>query len=416
MNAKIIYLWASLLFLGVGAACTGSHHRLQDGAWRAELAVSDGKQAPFLLEVRNPGDDATIVTLLNGDERVTLTGVRYLADTVIIPVDAYDAEIQARISGDSLEGRFVKKYIDNDEGVPFKAQRGDAPRFAPPVSPTTIAIDGTWDVFFIDGKNDTTKNVGIFHTNNYVVTGSILTNSGDLRFLEGAVTETGVQLSAFSGLSPYLVEINFTGNDTFDGALYTARGKTAFAGVRNSRAALADAYSLTRLQRGFDRLAFKLPDAEGRLVSLDDERYRGKVVIVSVLGTWCPNCLDETQYLAQWYRENKARGIEIIGLAFERKDDAAYARAAINRLKAQYGVDYDILFAGKAGGEAVAKVLPEIGKLSSYPTTFFIDKRGKVAKIHTGFSGPATGAFYEKWQQEFNALVDELNGQQSTGS
>jgi hypothetical protein len=100
--------------------------------------------------------------------------------------------------------------------------------------------------------------------------------------------------------------------------------------------------------------------------------------------------------------------VEIIGLAFERKDDAAYAHAAINRLKAQYGVDYDILFAGKVGADAVAKVLPEIAKLSTYPTTFFIDRKGRVAKIHTGFSGPATGVFYEKWQQEFNALIDEL--------
>jgi peroxiredoxin len=244
------------------------------------------------------------------------------------------------------------------------------------------------------------------------VTGSILTNSGDLRFLEGAVTGSGVQLSAFSGLSPYLIEIDFTGNDTFAGVLYTARGKTTLAGRRNDRAALSDAYGLTSLKRGFDRLGFTLPDADGRSVSLNDDRYKGKVVIVSVLGTWCPNCIDETKYLAQWYRENKQRGVEIVGLAFERKDDAAYAHAAINRLKAQYGVEYEILFAGKVGGEAVAKVLPEVGthgreSLLSYPTTFFIDRKGKVVKIHTGFSGPATGVFYEKWQEEFNALIDE---------
>jgi peroxiredoxin len=397
---------ASLFFLGAG--CTAPHHRLQDGTWRAELTVADGKQAPFLFEVHHAATDSTVVTLLNGEERVPLVGIHYVADTVVIPIEAYDAEIQARVSGDWLEGRFVRKYVAHDTGVPFKAQRGNAPRFALSATPTTVAIDGTWDVLFIGEKNDTTQNVGVFSTNGHIVTGSILTNSGDLRFLEGVVTGAGVQLSAFSGLSPYLIEIDFTGSDTFEGVLYTARGKTTLAGRRNDRAALSDAYGLTGLKRGFDRLGFKLPDAEGRVVSLNDDRYKGKVVIVSVLGTWCPNCIDETKYLAQWYRENKQRGVEIVGLAFERKDEAAYANAAINRLKAQYGVEYEILFAGKVGGEAVVKVLPEVIKLTTYPTTFFIDRKGKVAKIHTGFSGPATGAFYEKWQEEFNVLIDEL--------
>ena len=416
MDTKKIYSHSPQHFLSgclaalfiAGASCTAPHHRLQDGAWRAELTLSEGKQAPFLFDVRHAATDSAVLTLLNGEERVPLTGIRYAADTVIIPIEAYDAEIQARVSGDSLSGYFIKRYIENDAGVPFRAQRGGAPRFAPPASPATVAIDGTWDVLFVSGERDTVRNVGIFATDNHTVTGSILTNSGDLRFLEGAVTGAGVQLSAFSGLTPYLIELDFTGNDTFEGALYTARGKTAFVGRRNARAALADAYSLTRLKRGFDRLGFKLPGADGQLVALSDARYRGKVVIVSVLGTWCPNCLDEAAYLSQWYRENKGRGVEILGLAFERKDDAAYAHAAINRLKAQHGVDYDILFAGKVGGEATANVLPEIDKLAGYPTTFFIDRKGKVAKIHTGFSGPATGLFYEKWKADFNATIDSL--------
>ncbi|MDR2814609.1 MAG: TlpA family protein disulfide reductase [Prevotellaceae bacterium] len=397
---------AGLFFLG--ASCTAPQHRLQDGTWRAELSVSDNKQAPFLFEVRHAATDSAVLTLINGEERVALGGIRYAADTVIIPIEAYDAEIQARVSGDSLKGRFIKRYIEDDPGVPFKAQRGDAPRFAPAASPASVTIDGIWDVLFINEKHDTTKNVGVFTADNHIVTGSILINSGDLRFFEGAVTETGVQLSAFSGLSPYLIEIDFTGDDTFEGTLYTVRGKTLFVGRRNDRAALTDTYSLTKLKRSFDHLGFELPDAEGRIVSLGDARYKGKVVVVSVLGTWCPNCLDETEYLAQWYRANKDRGVEIVGLAFERKDDAAYAHAAINRLKAQYGVDYEILFAGKAGGGALSKVLPEIDRLAGYPTTFFIDRQGKVAKIHTGFSGPATGVFYEEWKNDFNKVVDSL--------
>jgi hypothetical protein len=100
--------------------------------------------------------------------------------------------------------------------------------------------------------------------------------------------------------------------------------------------------------------------------------------------------------------------VEIIGLAFERKDDLNYAKSTLSRLINKYNVDYEILFAGQLGDATVQKVLPEIDKLSSYPTTFFIDKKGKVRKIHTGFTGPATGLFYEEFKKDFNSLIDSL--------
>jgi peroxiredoxin len=399
---------AIVSFLLTAASCAHHRHRLQDGAWRAELSLSHGRQAPFLFEVRHTATDSAVLTLINGEERTPLTGIRYAADSVTIPIDAYDAAIKARVSGGLLEGRFIKHYIENDTGVPFKAWQGSAPRFAPADSPTGIPIDGRWDMLFIGAGGDTTQNVGIFKAENQTVTGTILTSSGDLRFLEGALTAGGVQLSAFGGLTPYYLELAFTDSSAVEGALYTARGKTLLAGRRNNRAALANPYALTSLKRGFSRLSFRLPNANGELTSLADPRYKGKVVVVSILGTWCPNCVDEAQYLAQWYRENRERGAEILGLSFERKDDFGYAKAAVERFKKQHDIAYEILIAGKVGSESVAKALPELNGLSSYPTTLFIDKNGRVAKIYTGFSGPATGLFYEDWKKDFNKVVDDL--------
>jgi peroxiredoxin len=269
-------------------------------------------------------------------------------------------------------------------------------------------VDGKWDVLFVEDKGDTTHNVGVFKTKDHVVTGSILTNSGDMRFLEGTYTATGVLLSAFAGLSPYLIELNFIGKDRFEGTFYTTRGKTKLIGTRNDKAGLADPYSLTKMKPGKETLSFKLPNIMGQQISLGDERYKNKVVIVSILGSWCPNCLDEMKYLAPWYKANNNRGVEIVGLSFERKDDFAYAKAAINRLKAKYGTEYEILFAGKVGEEATSKALPEVEKVSSYPTTIFIDKKGKVRKIYTGYNGPATGLFYDEFKDEFNKLIDGL--------
>jgi thiol-disulfide isomerase/thioredoxin len=397
-----------LLFLMIVSACSPRSGERHDGLWRGELSVADHKQAPFLFEVKNAHTDSATVTLINGEERVLLTGVGYFSDSVVIPIESYDAVIKAKISGASMEGRFIKNYLENDEGIPFRADRGTTSRFEPVAQPVSISINGRWDVFFIGEKADTSRNVGIFTSVDQQVTGSILTNSGDLRFLEGVVTEKGAMLSAFSGLSPYLIEIRFLGEDAFEGELYTARGITRLEGVRNDQAALADAYGLAGMKPGFDRLHFQLPDENGNPVSLSDERYKGKVVIVSILGSWCPNCIDEAQFLAPWYKANKDRGVEILGLAFERKDDFDYAKETINHLKKANGISYDIVFAGKVSPATIASVLPEIDNFSSYPTTIFVDKQGKVRKIHTGFSGPATGLFYREFQEEFNALIDSF--------
>ena len=380
---------------------------LKDGIWRGQLSVKDN-QAPFLFEVKNAKTQQATVILMNGEERVELKGVICRGDSVIIPIESYDAVIKAAVSGDKLQGRFLKNYIPNDPGVIFQAQFNNTNRFTSVPNPIDVPVDGKWDVLFVEDKGDTTHNVGVFKTKDHVVTGSILTNSGDMRFLEGTYTATGVLLSAFAGLSPYLIELNFIGKDRFEGTFYTTRGKTKLIGTRNDKAGLADPYSLTKMKPGKETLSFKLPNIMGQQISLGDERYKNKVVIVSILGSWCPNCLDEMKYLAPWYKANNNRGVEIVGLSFERKDDFAYAKAAISRLKVKYGTEYEILFAGKVGEEATSKALPEVEKVSSYPTTIFIDKKGKVRKIYTGYNGPATGLFYDEFKDEFNKLIDGL--------
>jgi Peroxiredoxin len=380
---------------------------LKDGIWRGQLSVKDN-QAPFLFEVKNAKTQQATVILMNGEERVELKGVICRGDSVIIPIESYDAVIKAAVSGDKLQGRFLKNYIPSDPGVIFQAQFNNTNRFTSVPNPIDVPVDGKWDVLFVEDKGSTTHNVGIFKTKDHVVTGSILTNSGDMRFLEGIYTGTGVLLSAFAGLSPYLIELNFIGKDRFEGAFYTTRGKTKLIGTRNDKAGLADPYSLTKMKPGKETFSFKLPNIMGQQISLGDERYKNKVVIVSILGSWCPNCLDEMKYLAPWYKANNNRGVEIIGLSFERKDDFAYAKAAISRLKVKYGTEYEILFAGKVGEEATSKALPEVEKVSSYPTTIFIDKKGKVRKIYTGYNGPATGLFYDEFKDEFNKLIDGL--------
>lgn len=384
-------------------SCQQKDNRLKNGNWHAHFTFQQ-QTVPFQFEVDSATNQSAIVYLINGKERVKLNNITYSGDSVTIPIESYDSKLTGTITNGQFNGLFIKNYTEGDQGVPFTAEFSDNPRFALPEHPTAISPAGKWDVQFISEKGDTAKNVGIFNLNDGIVTGSVLTSFGDLRFLDGALTADGFQLSAFSGQNPYYLNLKFQGDSAFSGNFYTVRGITQVRGERNNSASLADPYSFTNMKEGQSSLNFTFPDINGKPVSLNDSRYKDKVVILSILGSWCPNCLDEMAFLAPWYKENKDRGIEIIGLSFERKDDPEYVKKVLTQLVNTYGVEYEILFAGKIGDN----VLPEIDGIKSFPTTIFIDKKGNVRKIHTGFSGPATGLFYEEFKQDFNKLVDDL--------
>ena len=136
--------------------------------------------------------------------------------------------------------------------------------------------------------------------------------------------------------------------------------------------------------------------------------FRSKVVVIQIMGTWCPNCMDETDFLAPFYQKNRAKGLEIIGLDYERIATFQTAKKNLHRLRERYGIDYTLLFAGSTDKAKREKTLPMLSSILSFPTTIIIDKKGRVRNIHTGFSGPATGIYFEHWKSQFGGMVEKL--------
>jgi len=404
-NYRIVFFAVLLLF--IFSFCNKKVQTLTQGNWRG-VFVLPGNEIPFSFEVKEKSPGSLSVFLINGSDRFELPVVTLQNDSVTIPVDLYSAVFKAKIEGNTISGRFIKLGSEKpDTGLIFKAEAGDLPRFSPKGENPSVSLDGSWDMLFgegADGKNY----VGSFSQNEMMVTGSVLTPSGDFRFLEGVVRGKTFELSAFGGSTPYLLKGEFSTDTTFTGEFITPRSKTPFSGSRNSKAALPDSYTVTRMKQGFTTLGFSFPNLEGQPVSLTDEKYKGKVVIVTILGSWCPNCLDENAFLAEWYKKNQERGVGIIGLGFERKADFESGKKSLGALKTRLDIPYEILFAGKSGTDNVSVALPELEGFAAFPTTIFIDKMGKVRKIHSGFNGPATGKFHEEFKAEFNALMDEL--------
>ena len=401
---------AGVLLVLVVAACkpeTDSVNDLKTGIWRAVIAIQN-QELPFNFEVTRDDQGGYDIFLLNAEERLLLDEVTINGDSVDVSLHIFDANIKAIISGDSLTGLFVKNYAD-DYKVPFRAVHGQDFRFVKSASAeSTTDFTGTYDVTFVNEK-DTTRAVALFKQSGARITGTFMTPTGDYRFLDGSVTANELQLSAFDGNHLYLFRAHSQEEGKLAGDFFSGKtGYETWVGLRNDKASLPDPESLTYLKEGYETMGFSLPDVDGKIISLDDGRFKGKVVVLQLLGTWCPNCMDETRFLAPWYDQNRHRGIEVIGLAYERKDDFDYASGRVRKMVQKLNVPYDVLIAGTDDKDEAAKTLPMLNAIVAFPTTIFIGKDGRVKKIHTGFNGPGTGKYYEQFKEEFNQTVNEL--------
>jgi thiol-disulfide isomerase/thioredoxin len=401
-----IFCLASLFF-----ACSSNEKAkektLLTGLWRATLSIQD-QEVPFHLEIEKDSSAGFDIFILNAQERLLLDEVSIEDDSIFIPLHIFDATIRAKISDHTLTGEFVKHY-EKDYKVPFKAEHGKGYRFNTRKNTDEIKdFSGKYRVTFYE-EDDTVSAVGLFNQYKDSVTGTFLTPTGDYRFLQGNVVQDTLQLSTFDGNYIYLFKAVRDDDQMLKGRFYSGKTKNiSWIGIPDNHASLPDPESLTYLKKGYEKIEFTFPDVNGDSISLSDEKYRGKVVILQLFGTWCPNCMDETKFLSPWYDKNKSRGIEIIGLAYERKDDFGYASTRVKKMIDKMKVKYDFVIAGTNNKEQASLTLPMLSKVVAFPTTIFIGKDGKVKKIHTGFSGPGTGIYYEQFIETFNETINSL--------
>ena len=173
---------------------------------------------------------------------------------------------------------------------------------------------------------------------------------------------------------------------------------------------LADSKTLTKLKDGVQSINFNFKDTNGKFVSLNDVQFKNKVVVVQILGTWCPNCLDETQFFLSFIEENPNEDLAFIGLSVEAAKTEEKAMKRIKNMIDKFNIPYPILLAqyGGTDKEKFLEKIPMLENIISYPTTIIIDKSGKVNSIHTGFNGPATGQAYIDYKEDFKTEIKGL--------
>lgn len=403
-----LYFLSFLIFLFISGCDSrnGDNEKIANGNWVGYIHTQ-GEILPFQFEIRNDSTGNQVIYLINGEERLKGGELFTENDSIGFPMHIFDTKIISSSSDGELNGYWIKNYLP-DYILPFHAEIGKTKRFSENPDMPAYNISGKWDAVF-SNETDTTVTIGVFEQNVNHLQGTFLLTSGDYRYLDGEVDGDSIRLSTFDGEHAYLFKAKINNDTTLTGMYWS--GKTwrePWTARKNENASLPDTDSLTFLKDGYTKVEFTFPGLDGKPVTPEDRKYRGKVLILQVLGTWCPNCMDETRFLADWYRKNRDKGVEIIGLAFERKPDFNYASARVSKMKKMLNAGYDFVIAGTSGSGHAAEALPMLRGAIYYPTMIIIDRHSKVRKIHTGFSGPGTGIYYERFAEEFNAFMSKL--------
>ena len=402
-------LSASICIVVLGlAACHRDAPAVKMGTYRVVLQVPGG-ELPFVLELVKQGS-ATVGYLVNGKERLQLSEVKIDGSQLDIRMPGYETRLTAKAVGDQLQGEiYLDKLGGKDQHIPLHATLGEGYRFFAVSTRDGADVSGRWAVTLVDDSGASEVAVGEFTQSQDVVTGTFLTATGDQRFLAGQVQGDELYLSTFDGAHAFLYKAKLAADGTLAGDYWSGlKYHEKWTAKRDANAALPDAYAITAMRAGSQAFDFSFPDLAGNMVTSKDAQFRGKVLIVALAGSWCPNCHDEAAFLAPLYKEYRGRGLEVVSLMFEHFGDFQRAAAATQRFRQNYGIEYTTLIAGVSDKDEAAKKLPMLDRVYAFPTTIFIDRKGKVRKIHTGFSGPATGDHYSQFVREVKATLDQL--------
>lgn len=411
------------------------HSSLPPGYWRgliyineySNVIVTEGRKEvisrdvayedkslfiPFNFEIKEDSLHQLQMIVMNADEKIIFDQIELGRDpktgddTFRINLAPYDACLKGVFQEDKLRGYFV--VLDKPNYfMPFEAHYGPVHRFKKLPLPAAINISGDYQVMFTDTTGDSFAAVGEFEQIGTKVKGTFRTETGDFRFLQGEMDSTNLLLSCFDGSHAFLFKAIVSG-DSIVGKFYS--GKHYYANwiaykTTSPRLRSADSISFTKIPENEFKFKFMTPDSQW--IDFNDEFYKDKIKVVQVLGSWCPNCRDESEFINQYLSEFPQDKLQFVGLAFERKGEPQSVMNRISSYRKNLKLKYPIAYGGIANRDTAASVLGNLNGIFAFPTTLFIDRRNHIYKIHTGFDGPATSQF-ENYKKEFHETIEFL--------
>jgi thiol-disulfide isomerase/thioredoxin len=377
------------------------------GPWRAVLDLAGGPLR-FGLNIEQT-ESRWQGKFCNGTKCQSFSAVRIDGDSLVLEIADYAAIMTASLRSDSLVGYYRNVGSKGPRTIPFRAARGRWP-----ITPAPKPLLGSWDATLVQDQG-TSPRVFQFRNGPSGFEGTIISSSSDYGPFSGIVAADSFALAYFDGSFVYLLTGRLEG-DTLHGIFHAGlRTQTPWTAVRSTGAPHLKSPTDITVADTTEPLRFAFPDLAGRLVRNNDPRFKGKVVLVDIFGSWCPTCHDATPELLRLYRRYHARGLEIVGLAFEATGDTTVDARQVRRYRDKFGIPFPLLLAGMNDTESLAAALPQLRGLAAFPTTIFLGRDGRVRRVHAGFHGLAAGAQHARMVREFESEIEKLLGESVNG-
>jgi len=380
--------------------------------YRAYVVRPDSNTVVFNMQVSKE-KNGTYFYIINADEKIKVGPVSLTNDSVNFTMPVFESSFKTKRNADgSFQGIWNKGTTGEFQNWPFYAYPNQLYRFKKNQGNAVYNISGKWDVTITNPNGTSRKALAEFEQSGDKLTGSFLTPTGDYRFLEGIVTGDSLKLSTFDGSHAYTFYAKIASAQKITGGVYLAgySGKETWSAVKDNNVKEPEQEQPTKLKPGESKLNFTFNDLEGKPVSINDERFKNKVVVVQLMGSWCPNCMDETKFLSEFYNKYRSRGVEMVSLAYEYSTDIERSRKSLGKFQKLFNVQYPMLITGVTSTDELKteKTLPQLTPIRSFPTSIFLDRKGNVREVHSVFYGPGTKQYFEEYKKIFTNIVEGL--------
>ena len=382
----------------------------EDSIWTGTMTLANQKQLPIRMSMNlasRPPSGSFIV----GDEQTSIPEIQIVGDSIIVLLAEYQAALRGVWDGKQWAGSFFR-YRKDTLLLPFTVRPGERQeRQAQESFPSTaIRLTGSFRVYYHDPDCIDSTSSAKFWTRGDSVFGTFIDPSGDHGLMAGVQRGDSAWLGRFIGWQANLIELYFE-EGSWKGKYYARQFPPEVFTLVPRPGAEKEQLDKRRTRMKDPRKPFRFEGLtiDGDTVRYTDDRFRGKGLIIDIMGTWCHNCLDEVPLLQRLYDEFNAEGLEIVGLSFEVTEDPAIGRNNLAIYRKRHGLTFPLLYAGSLEEKHVEQSLrSQLEDFFAYPTTLFIDRSGRVRDVHWGFKGPGTGEDYQREVERFYQLVEEV--------
>lgn len=380
---------------------------IKKGRWVGYLELNSSDKLYFELLVSKNKTVNTFI-ILNGEERVPMNDPYMENDSLHVFFSNFNSELVFKPRDKkTIDGRWVN-HLKTNYSIPFRAVLSDETIFPTEKEGLSMNFAGKWKAVFSPGQSPSDA-IGVFEQKGKNLTGTFLTETGDYRFLSGNADNLSMYLSGFDGSHAFLFKGEANPDGTIKGRFLSGKHyQTNWTAERNEMFELRHPDSLTRFVGDPHDFSLEFKHLDERSFVFPNEDYKNKVVIIQILGTWCGNCMDETVYFKELYEKYHEKGLEIISVGYELGNGFDDFVKHLTAYRKRFDIKHTIVVGGSASKSSAKDDFGFLSDFTSFPTSVFIDRTGKVVRIHTGFSGPSTGKYYEEYKEKTERLIEKL--------